>query len=298
VDWDSPLITGLAAAALALSALCVVQERRASEPILPPRLFADRIFLVASLVNILTSITMLGGIVFMPLFLQLVYGLGAGDSGLMLIPFTGATVVTAIGAGRLMAATGRYKIFPVVGAALILAAMLWLSTLTPTTPLVLAGSAMALWGFGIGLIMPILVVVVQNTVENRDLGTATASISFFRTMGGSFGVALFSAVLIARLNSLVGAVPGHAVLGASPGVALLHAGAQALDLAPSAIRAAVAAAITSAFQDTLLIGAGLALLAFMLALMLREVPLRTTVGRSAGEGQDAAGATGVAGLAD
>jgi EmrB/QacA subfamily drug resistance transporter len=297
-EWDSPLIAALAAGALALSALCVVQERRASEPILPPRLFADRIFLVASLVNILTSITMLGGIVFMPLFLQLVCGLGAGDSGLMLIPFTGATVVGAIGAGRLMAATGRYKIFPVVGAALILGAMLWLSTVTPTTPLALAGSAMAVWGLGIGLIIPILVVVVQNAVESRDLGTATASISFFRTMGGSFGVALFSAVLIARLNSLVGAVPGHAVLGASPGVALLHAGAQALDLAPPAIRAAVAAAITSAFQDTFLVGAGLALLTVVLALVLREVPLRTTVGRGAGEGQDAPSARDVAGLAD
>jgi hypothetical protein len=146
--------------------------------------------------------------------------------------------------------------------------------------------------------MPILVVVVQNTVEIRDLGTATASISFFRTMGGSFGVALFSAVLIARLNSLVGAVPGHAVLGASPGVALLHAGAQALDLAPPAIRAAVAAAITSAFHDTFLVGAGLALLTFILALVLREVPLRTTVGRGAGEEHGAPSARDVAGLAD
>ena len=219
------------------------------------------------------------------------------DSGLMLIPFTGASVVGAIGAGRLMAATGRYKIFPVVGAVLILAAMLWLSTVTPTTPLALAGSAMAVWGLGIGLIIPILVVVVQNAVETRDLGTATASISFFRTMGGSFGVALFSAVLIARLNSLVDAVPGHAMLGASPGVALLHAGAQALDLAPAAIRVAVTAAITSAFQDTFLVGAGLALLTIVLALVLREVPLRTTVGRSAGEGESV-GAMGVAGLAD
>ncbi len=283
--WDSPLILGLAAGAVVLFALCVVQERRAREPILPLRLFADRVFLIA-------------GIIFMPLFLQLVCGLGAGDSGLMLIPFTGATVVAAISAGRLMAATGRYKIFPLVGITLTFAGMLGLSMVTPATPLALAGGAMALCGLGIGLVMPILVVVVQNTVDTRDLGTATASISFFRTMGGSFGVALFSAVLIARLNSLVGAVPGHAVLGASPGVALLHAGAQALDLAPPAIRAAVAAAITSAFHDTFLVGAGLALLTFILALVLREVPLRTTVGSGAGERHGAPGARDVAGLAD
>jgi EmrB/QacA subfamily drug resistance transporter len=296
--WDSPLIAGLAAGAVVLFALCVVQERRASEPILPPRLFADRVFLIASMVNVLTSIIMLGGIVFMPLFLQLVYGLGAGDSGLMLIPFTGATVVAAISAGRLMAATGRYKIFPLVGVTLILAGMVWLSMVTPATPLALTGGAMVLCGLGIGLVMPILVVVVQNTVETRDLGTATASISFFRSMGGSFGVALFSAVVIARLNSLVGAVPGQAVLGASPGITLLHAGAQALDLAPAAIRAPVTAAITQAFHDTFLVGAGLALLTFVLALILREVPLRTTVGRGAGEGQVAASASDATGLAD
>jgi EmrB/QacA subfamily drug resistance transporter len=290
--WDSPLIAGLAAGAVVLFALCVVQERRASEPILPPRLFADRVFLIASMVNVLTSIIMLGGIVFMPLFLQLVYGLGAGDSGLMLIPFTGATVVAAISAGRLMAATGRYKIFPLVGVTLILAGMVWLSMVTPATPLALTGGAMVLCGLGIGLVMPILVVVVQNTVETRDLGTATASISFFRSMGGSFGVALFSAVVIARLNSLVGAVPGQAVL------TLLHAGAQALDLAPAAIRAPVTAAITQAFHDTFLVGAGLALLTFVLALILREVPLRTTVGRGAGEGQVAASASDATGLAD
>jgi EmrB/QacA subfamily drug resistance transporter len=298
VAWNSPLIAGLAAGSLVLFALCVVQERRASEPILPPRLFADGVFLVASLVNILTSITMLGGIVFMPLFLQLVYGLGAGDSGLMLIPFTGATVVAAVSAGRLMAATGRYKVFPLIGVTLTLAAMLGLSTVTPATPLALVGGAMALCGLGIGLVMPILVVVVQNTVETRDLGTATASISFFRSMGGSFGVALFSAVLIARLNSLVGAVPGHELFGASPGVALLHAGAQALELAPPAIRPAVTAALTRAFHDTFLVGAGIALLTLILALVLREVPLRTTVGRGSGEGQGAPGAGDVAGLAD
>jgi hypothetical protein len=168
---------------------------------------------------------------------------------------------------------------------------------TPATPLLLVGGEMALCGFGIGFIMPILVVVVQNAVEMRDLGTATASISFFRSMGGSFGVALFSAVLIARLNSLVGALPGPALLGDSPGVALLHAGAQALALAPPALRPVVTAAVTEAFQDTFRVGAGLAFLTLIAVLVLREVPLRTTVGHTAGEGT-APGAKGVAGLAD
>jgi EmrB/QacA subfamily drug resistance transporter len=296
--WDSPAIIALGLASLILFAACVVQERRASEPILPPRLFADRVFLVASLINILTSITMLGGIVFMPLFLQIVFGLGAGDSGLMLIPFTGATVIAAITAGRLMAATGRYKIFPLIGVTLTFAAMLILSTVNPATPLLLVGGAMALCGFGIGFIMPILVVVVQNTVEMRDLGTATASISFFRSMGGSFGVALFGAVLIARLNSLVGALPGPAVFGASPGVVLLHAGAQALQLAPPELRPVVTEAVTRAFQETFMVGAALAFVTLIVVLVLREVPLRTTVGRGTDEAKSAPDTNGAAGLAD
>ena len=295
--WDSPLIEGLAAAALALFALCIVQELRAAEPILPPRLFANATFSTASLVNLLTSIGMLGGIIFMPLFLQLVYRLDASNSGLMLIPFTGTTVIAAISAGRLMSASGRYKIFPVIGTVLTASGMVLLSLLNSATPLPVVGVTMALCGFGMGFVMPVMLVVVQNTVEVRDLGTATASISFFRSMGGSFGVALFGAVLIARLTARILRVPGHEVLGSDPGVALLHAGVGALHLAPAALRPAVEAAVTQAFHDVFRVGAGLALLAFAAVLFLKEVPLKTTAG-AAGKTTGSSGAVGVAGLAD
>jgi EmrB/QacA subfamily drug resistance transporter len=276
--WGSPLILGLAAAALALFALCVAQELRASEPILPPRLFADPVFSTASLINLLTATGMLGGIIFMPLFMQMVYRLDAGDSGLMLIPFTGTTVVAAITAGRLMAATGRYKIFPIIGTLLMGATLIALSLSGPATPLLLVGGSMGLCGFGIGLTMPVMLVVVQNAVETRDLGTATASISFFRSMGGSFGVALFGAVLMARLNAHIGGIAGGEVLGGDPSVALLHAGGRAIELAPAALRPAVAAAIAASFHDVFRVGAVLALCIFIAVLLLREVPLKTKLG--------------------
>ena len=276
--WDSPLIEGLAGAALVLFALCVVQERQASEPILPPRLFRNPIFVVANLLNLMVSLTMLGSIVFMPLFLQLVYGLQAGDAGLMLIPLSGATTLGAVSAGRLVAATGRYKLFPVIGLACNFAGMALISTVTAATPLPLTALYMVLTGLGLGAVMPVMLVAIQNAIEVRDLGTGTASNSFFRSMGGSFGVALFGAVLIARLNTLVGAVPGHDVLGGEPGTALLHAGADALKLAPPELRAEIAAAVTGAFHDMFRVGAAISLLNLLTAGFLKELPLRTTSG--------------------
>lgn len=298
VPWSSPLIEGLAGSALVLFACCVAQERRASEPVLPPRLFANKVFFVANVTNLLVSIGMLGSIVFMPLFLQLVYRLEAADSGLMLIPLTATTVIGAVTTGRLVAATGRYKIFPLIGLTATGLGMMLLSVVTAKTPLYLTAAGMALSGVGIGLVMPVVMVVVQNAVDGRDLGTATSSISFFRSMGGSFGVALFGAVLIARLNSLVGAMPGGEALGPDPGIQLLHAGAQAVALAPAAIRPAVVDAITSAFHDVFHVGAGIALLSLISISFLKETPLRTTTGPTVGEGRAAAGSAGVAGLAD
>ena len=276
VPWTSPVIAGLTAAALVFGVLAVVQELRTSEPILPPRLFQNRVYLVANLINVLVTVSLLGSITFLPLFLQLVYGLGAGDSGLMLMPLTISQVVGAISTGRLVAATGRYKIFPVLGVACTGAGMILLSAAGGS--LLLAGVAMVLCGIGTGLVMPVMLVAVQNAVDVRDLGTATSSISFFRSMGGSFGVALFGAVLIARLDTHVGVIPGHDALGPDPGVALLHAGAQALDLVPATIRSAVAAAMAHAFSDLFRVGAGIALLTFIAALLLKELPLKTAVG--------------------
>jgi EmrB/QacA subfamily drug resistance transporter len=295
--WTSPLIEGLAGGALVLFLCCVVQEFRASEPVLPPRLFANKAFAVANVANLLTSIGMLGGIVFVPLFLQMIYGLETGDSGLMLIPMTATSVIAAITTGRLIAATGRYKVFPILGTSVTGAGLLMLSFVGPATPLWVTGSAMGLAGAGIGFVMPVMMVVVQNAVEPRDLGTATSSISFFRSMGGSFGVAMFGAVLIARLNALVGGLPGHEALGADPGITLLRAGARAATLAPPALHDAVAAAMLRGFHDVFLVGAGIALLTFISVLFLKETPLKTAA-PAATAGRETAPHTTATNLAD
>ena len=276
--WNSPLIEALAGAALLLFGLCVLQETRAGEPILPPRLFRNPIFVVANLLNLLVSLVMIGGLVFMPLFLQMVYGLQAGAAGLMLIPLSGATTIGAVSAGRLVAATGRYKLFPIIGLVCNLGGMLLISTVTAATPLTLTAAYMALTGVGLGGVMPVMLVAIQNAVEARDLGTGTASNSFFRSMGGSFGVALFGAVLIARLDATVAAVPGHEALGPEAGTALLHAGSNALALAAADLQPAVAAAVTQAFHDMFLVGAAISLVTLMIAGFLKELPLRTTSG--------------------
>ncbi len=278
VPWDSLTIKALGAGAVMLFVGCVVQERRASEAILPPRLFHNSVFVVASMTNLLASICMLGGIVFMPLFLQLVYSMQADASGLMLIPLTGGTVTGAISSGQLVARIGRYKRFPLIGLATTCAGLLMLTTVTPATPLALVCVYLAINGLGIGLIMPSLLVAVQNSVDIRDLGTGTASITFFRSMGGSFGVALFGAVLIGRLNGLIAKLPGGEALGASPGTDLLHAGPDAVASVPEALRAPVAAVMAEAFHDVFWLGAGLSLTAFMITLFLKELPLRTTAG--------------------
>jgi EmrB/QacA subfamily drug resistance transporter len=278
--WSSPVILGLTAAAVLLFGLSVLQERRAPEAILPPRLFRNSNYVIAMSSSLLLSMIMIGGLVFMPLFLQMVYRMSAGDSGLMLIPLTCTSVMGAITAGQLVARTGRYKHFPVLGLAFVLVAMLLLGTITAATPLWLTGLYMGLSGYGIGLFMPVMLISVQNSVEQRDLGIGTASVSFFRSMGGAFGVALFSAVLIARLDQRIAALPGHDMLGPQPAVQLLRTGPSALVSAPAALRDGVAAAMTDAFHTVFWLGAGIAMLALGIIALLRETPLRTAPSRS------------------
>lgn len=274
VGWDSPVIIGLAAAALLLFLVSIWQERRAPEPILPPRLFRDRTYVVVIAVNLLVGMVMLGGLIFLPLLLQIVYGLPADQAGLLLIPLSCFTVAGAITAGRLVARSGRYKIFPLTGFAIVIVAMLLLATVDAGTPLWLTALYMGLNGYGIGLVLPVTLVAVQNAVEPRDIGVGTASVSFFRSMGGSFGVALFGAVLLARLNHDLGGLPGGAALGMAPGVDLLHGGAAALDSLPAALRAEAAAVIAASFHDLFRLGAAIAALALLAVTFLKEIPLR------------------------
>lgn len=297
--WGSPTILGLIAASLVLFGLYAWQETHAKEPITPPRLFANPTFLLSSIITLINAIGLLGGIVFLPLLMQLVFGLDAGQSGLMLIPLSVAAVSAALFAGRMVAATGRYKIYPVVGMILSVLGAAMLAFMDTSNSLWMVGVSLFVMGFGAGMVNPVMLVVVQNAVELRDLGTATSSVSFFRSMGGAFGIALFSAVLIGRLGTLLTAVPGAEVLGSAPALDFIHAGPQALANVPTLLRQPVMHAAAGAFRAVFLLSAGISFLGLLCAFRLHEVPLRSSTSAAASaKGEPPTEGAELAGLLD
>lgn len=273
--WDSPLIVGLTASGLALGALFLVQERRAEEPIIPLRLFRDPTVSICSAVMFLVGATLFGGVVFLPLFLQAVLGASATNSGLPLLPLMMGVVVTAIGSGRIIAHTGRYRWWPVGGMALCTLGVFLLSRMDPTTGLVYASVAMAVLGLGIGMVMQVLVLAVQNVVEHRDLGAATSVANFFRSIGGTFGTAVFGAIFSARLAAVLATTLPADVAGRLDPTSLARSPEAIARLAPP-LRAAVVGALADAIHLVFLVAIPVAAAGFLLTLALREIPLRDT----------------------
>ena len=181
----------------------VVQERRAEEPILPLRLFSDRVFTVSVTLSALLGSVMIGASTFLPLFLQVVTGASATSSGLLLIPMMAGVVVGSNVAGRLVHRTGRYKAYPIIGIALALVGLVLLSTIETTTTRLFISVGMGIVGVGIGASMPIMTIAVQNTAPAADMGAATSAVNFFRTLGSALGVAAFGTVLSTRLASTI-----------------------------------------------------------------------------------------------
>ena len=198
--WDSAEIAGLAAGAVALLSAFVAQERRAQEPILPLRLFRQPVFVVVSAALFLTTLAFFAVIVFMPVYLQVVTGVSATDSGLLLLPLMLAGTASTALSGRAMSKTGRYKAFPITGLSLMAAGLVLLAQIGTHTSHVVVGAILVLFGIGFGMVSQVLTVAIQNDVERRDLGIATASANLFRSLGGSVGVALFGAIFSGRLD--------------------------------------------------------------------------------------------------
>ncbi len=198
--WGSPLIIGLAASAVVLVALFALWERHAAEPILPPHLFRSGIFRVASSASFLLSMVLFGALIYMPVYLQLVDGVSAMVSGLLVIPMMAGVLVASVGSGQIVTRTGRYKIFPVVGAVLMGLGMWLLSHLGLHTSHVTMSLYLVVLGAGFGMIMQIMVLATQNAVEPTELGTATSAVMFFRSLGGAFGTSLFGAIFVAGLG--------------------------------------------------------------------------------------------------
>jgi EmrB/QacA subfamily drug resistance transporter len=223
--WDSGEIAALAAGAAALLVAFVAQERRAAEPILPLRLFRLPVFVIVSAALFLTTLAFFAVVVFMPVYLQEVTGASATQSGLLLLPLMLAGTASTAAAGRAMSRTGRYKAFPVVGLALMAAGLTLLAQIGPTTAYGVVAALLVLFGAGFGLVSQILTVAIQNAVERRELGIATASANLFRSLGGSVGVALFGAIFAGGLDGALSAsTVAHALhavfLAAAPVAAL------------------------------------------------------------------------------
>jgi EmrB/QacA subfamily drug resistance transporter len=287
--WGSATIIGLFAAAIVFLVGWWFSAQRASEPVLPLRLFRNRVFTVCAAISLAAGFAMFGSISYLPLFLQVVHGVSPTLSGVYLLPMVGGLLITSIASGQLIARTGRYKIYPIVGTAVLTVALFLLSRLDEHTSTALMCTYFFLLGIALGLIIQVLVIAVQNAADYADLGTATSGVTFFRSIGGAFGVSIFGAIFSNRLASeLASALHGVTLPGglSATGAAANPALLQKL---PAAVRAAVQHAFSLALHPVFLAAIPVALVAFVLSWFLREVPLRA-VTRTAnlGEGLGAA----------
>jgi predicted MFS family arabinose efflux permease len=271
--WNSPTIIGLFAASAAALGIFVWVESRSSgpesAPILPTRLFANPVFAVCCVLSFVVGFAMLGALTFLPTYMQFVDGVSATTSGLRTLPMVAGMLSTSMGSGVLVGRTGRYKIFPVAGTALMALAFLLMSRMDPSTSALLQSVYLFILGAGIGSCMQVLVLIVQNTSSFEDLGVATSGVTFFRTIGSSFGAAIFGSLFTNFLHSRLG--PALAASGASPAAANSP---EALHRLPPAVAAPIVSAYAASLTQVFLCAVPVAVVGFVLALFLREVPLR------------------------
>ena len=275
-EWTSRTIIGLGVAGVVLTALFVVQENRVPEPMLPLSLFGNRNFTIAAVVGFLVGLGMFGAMVFMPLFLQIVRNVPPTRAGLLMLPLMAGVMSASIGSGRLISRNGRYKVYPVIGTAMMVVGFVLFAQLDQFTHPMLTAIYMAILGAGIGFVMQVLILAVQNSVNWTQLGVATSASTFFRSVGGAFGTAVFGAIFNSRLsNEIQRLLPGAA--GVSFEGEGLRGGPQAIQQLPPTIRPVIIEAFANSIQTVFWCGAPLAALAFGFTWLLREIPLRDDV---------------------
>jgi len=279
--WSSTAIILLALGAVLLTAAHLFTERRADNPLIPLSLYRNKVFATASIMAFIVGLAMFGVFTFLPQFYQLVKGVSPTMSGIATLPAMGGLFAASIITGQIVSRRGRYKIFPILGTFLITVGMILLSFTSMTTSWLEASFAMLVFGVGLGLTAQVLVLAVQNAVSYENLGTATSSSNFFRSIGGVFGVALFGAIYATLLPSKVGELL-HIPVGP---LRLSHLTPAAISQMPPQVRASVKLAITDSLQTIFLVGAPLAAIAFFLSWLLPEVELRKVV-RAGGDNMD------------
>ncbi|WP_425245138.1 DHA2 family efflux MFS transporter permease subunit [Streptomyces sp. NEAU-NA10] len=275
--WGSPQIVALAVLGVGLAVAFVGVERKAAEPVLPLKLFRVRTFTLSAVISFIVGFAMFGAMTYLPTFLQVVQGVSPTLSGVHMLPMVAGMLLSSTVSGQIVSRTGRWKVFPLTGTAVTTVGLLLLHQLDENTPTAEMSVFFFVFGLGLGLVMQVLVLIVQNAVSYEDLGVATSGATFFRSIGASFGVAIFGTVFAGRLDDKLAAAFRGVVLppGVSPDA--LAADPRVIADLPPALRPAVLHAYASAITDVFLYAAPVALLGFLLAWFLREDRLRGSV---------------------
>jgi EmrB/QacA subfamily drug resistance transporter len=281
--WNSPFIIATGVAGVGATLLFVWAEHRAAEPIIPLHLFRNRVFTSSSSIGFVAGFAMFGALTFLPLFLQVVKGVSATASGLRLFPLMGGFFISSIASGQAVARSGRYKVFPVVGTALMTLGLYLMSLIGVSTNDYLTALYMLVFGVGMGLVMQVLIVAVQNAVSYEDLGVATSGATFFRMIGGSFGTAVFGAIYANLLRgNVLDALHRHSLPG---GLNLGNSNAQSLARLSAALHSGVVHGIADTISTVFLVSVPISAVSFGLSWLLPEITLRRSIRNpDAGEG--------------
>jgi EmrB/QacA subfamily drug resistance transporter len=276
-DWVSAPIIGLGVAGVLLLVAFPFRERHASEPILPLALFRNPVFVIASLVGLVVGFALFGAMTYLPLFLQIVNGASPTNSGLQILPVMAGLLITSIGSGQLITRTGHYKIFPIVGTAVMTIGLYLLSTMDAATTTATASLYMFVLGLGLGLVMQVLVLAIQNAVDYEFLGVATSGATLFRSIGGSVGVAILGAIFA---NQLSGNLADDLPSGAPRAVSAGSLDPIAIAKLPGPIHDAFIHAFSDSLNTVFAVAAVIAALSFLLTFWIKQLPLRQTVASS------------------
>ena len=276
--WLSVQALALVVLAVALSVAFVLAELRVPEPIIPMHLFRGNIFTVSNVYAAVSGVAMFSALIFLPVYFQAVKGMSATESGLALIPAVAGIILTSVGSGVLMGSTGRYKIYPIIGAVMLIVSLGLLSFIAPDTNYWLIAVYMLLFGAGLGMSFQVINTAVQNAVPLRDMGAATSAVTFFRSLGGSIGTALFGAILTSKLASYLASSladnPQPAGTAATGAPAIDTNDIAAIQALPEPVKGFVLKAFSDALGDVFLWALPFCLIALVVALFLREIPLK------------------------
>lgn len=269
--WGSAEILSLIAVGVLSTAAFLYAETKAAEPVMPLHIFRSRNFTLMSVIGFLVGFAMFGGVLYLPLFQQSVQGASATNSGLLLLPMLLSMMLVSLIAGRITTSSGKYKMFPIIGGAFMVVGMFLLAQMDTGTSRLMSGVYMAILGAGLGFLMQITMLVAQNSVDMKDMGVASSSATLFRTLGGSFGVALMGSLFTTQVTNTMADRLGPEAAGAA-GSAQLDAAS--LAKLPEAIREAYQYAVAAGTHSAFLLGAGVAVLGFLAAWFVKEVPLK------------------------